>query len=182
MGHLAACADLPTVTKSMARDALAWEGVVRSAATGDEAAFARLVEANHASMARVAYVVAGDPDTASDAVQAAWSIAWRKLGSLRDPGSIRAWLVAIAANEARKARASRRRELVLDISAEPPGAVMGDPIEAIGVIDLQRAMRGLSGEQRSLLAMRYVADLDATEIGRQLGISGSGVRSRLART
>ena len=30
--------------------------------------------------------------------------------------------------------------------------------------------------------MRYVTGLDATEIGRALGISASGVRSRLART
>jgi DNA-directed RNA polymerase specialized sigma24 family protein len=43
-------------------------------------------------------------------------------------------------------------------------------------------MRGLDGEQLSLLAMRYVAGLDSTEIARHLGISASGVRSRLART
>jgi DNA-directed RNA polymerase specialized sigma24 family protein len=31
------------------------------------------------------------------------------------------------------------------------------------------------------LALRYVAEFDASEIGRALGLSGSGVRSRLAR-
>ena len=48
-------------------------------------AFARIVAAYHGDMLRVAYVVAGgDQDLADDAVQAAWSVAWRKLGSVRD--------------------------------------------------------------------------------------------------
>ena len=42
-------------------------------------------------------------------------------------------------------------------------------------------MRGLSAEDRALLALRYVAGFDATEIGRALGMSASGVRSRLSR-
>ena len=59
---------------------------VREAAAGDTVAFARIVAAYHADMTRVAYVVAGgDQDVADDAVQAAWSVAWRKLGSPRDP-------------------------------------------------------------------------------------------------
>jgi hypothetical protein len=36
------------------------EGTVRAAATGDEAAFARLVAEHHPAMARVAYVICGD--------------------------------------------------------------------------------------------------------------------------
>jgi DNA-directed RNA polymerase specialized sigma24 family protein len=72
---------------------------VAEAAAGDQAAFARLVAEHHPSMARVAYAITGDRDTAEDAVQSAWSVAWRRLGSLRDPRVVRAWLVAIAANE-----------------------------------------------------------------------------------
>jgi RNA polymerase sigma factor (sigma-70 family) len=170
------------VTNIVGTDALTLANVVRSAATGDEVAFARLVEAHHASMARVAYVIVGDIESANDAVQSAWAIAWRRLGALRDPLSVRAWLVAIAANEARKGLARRRRERVVDISGEIEGQRTSDPIAAIEAVDLLRAMRSLSGEQRSLLAMRYAAGMDATEIGRQLGMSASGVRSRLART
>ena len=155
---------------------------VRSAAAGDAVAFARLVEAHHRSMARVAFVITGDAESASDAVQAAWTIAWQRLGSLRDPGQVGAWLIAIAANEARKHRARRRRERIVDISNEIEADAATDPVSAIDAVDLVHAMRGLSGEQRALLAMRYVAGLDATEIGRQLGMSASGVRSRLART
>jgi DNA-directed RNA polymerase specialized sigma24 family protein len=76
------------------------EALVAQAATGDQAAFARLVAEHHASMARVAYTITGDRDSAADAVQAAWSIAWRRLRTLRDHGTVRAWLVAIAAKVA----------------------------------------------------------------------------------
>ena len=61
------------------------EGLVRRAVRGDQAAFARIVRLHHADMVRVCFVVAGDMDAAEEAVAAAWPIAWRRLGSLRDP-------------------------------------------------------------------------------------------------
>ena len=53
------------------------------------------------SMVRAAFVIIGDGETAREAVQLAWSIAWRRLGSVRDPERVGPWLVSIAANEAR---------------------------------------------------------------------------------
>ena len=53
-------------------------------------------------MARVAYFISGDCETAREAVQAAWTIAWNKLRGVRDPERIGAWLVSIAANEVRR--------------------------------------------------------------------------------
>ena len=97
---------------------------VRLAAAGDTVAFARIVAAYHADMVRVAYVVAGgDQDLADDAVQAAWSIAWRKLGSLRDPERLKPWLVSVAANEARQLCRRRRRASVveIDVAVDDPG-------------------------------------------------------------
>jgi len=98
------------MTDILARELAATEALVRSAATGDEVAFARLVAEHHASMARVAFVICGDAEASRDAVQSAWAIAWRRIRSLRDPLQVRAWLVAIAANEARQAMRRRRRE------------------------------------------------------------------------
>ena len=57
------------------------EATVRSAAAGDEAAFAQLIERHNSAMARVAYVIAGDREATLDAVQSAWTIAWRKLSA-----------------------------------------------------------------------------------------------------
>lgn len=169
------------MTNTLVGQAAAIEATVRSAATGDEIAFARIVAEHHASMARVAFVITGDTETTLDAVQSAWAIAWRRMKSLRDPSQVRAWLVAIAANEARQAMRRRRRERVVDIS-DVVARAEGDQLDASAdVVDLDRAMRGLKPEDRSLLAMRYAAGLDSSEIAREVGLSASGVRSRLAR-
>jgi RNA polymerase sigma factor (sigma-70 family) len=48
-------------------------------------------------------------------------------------------------------------------------------------VDLERALRKLGPDDRALIALRFVAGLDSTEIAVQLGISASGIRSRLAR-
>jgi len=154
---------------------------VKRAAEGDPVAFARLVAEHHAAMTRVAYVIVGDPAAASDAVQSAWSIAWQRIEGLRDPSQVRAWLVAIAANEARGALRRGRRQPVVDLSVALDHAVGGDPADAIDLVDLERALRRLGPDDRTLIALRYVAGLDSTEIAAQLGGSASGIRSRLAR-
>jgi DNA-directed RNA polymerase specialized sigma24 family protein len=48
-------------------------------------------------------------------------------------------------------------------------------------MDLKRAVRRLSLEDQGLLAMRFVGGLDSDAIGKQSGMSASGVRSRIAR-
>jgi len=169
------------MTNTLARDPAAIDAMVRSAATGDEVAFARLVAEHHAYMAKVAFVICGDAETTRDAVQAAWVIAWRRLGSLRDPSQVRAWLVAIAGNEARQALRRQRRATIVDVSSEIARGGGRDPVEAVDIVDLQRALCGLRADDRSLLAMRFAAGLDSTEIASQLGMSASGVRSRLGR-
>lgn len=84
----------------LALDGTAVGTTVERAIAGDEVAFARIVGAYHLDLVRVAFVVCGDEGLAEDAAQASWWIAWRKLGSLRDPDRLKPWLVAIAANEA----------------------------------------------------------------------------------
>jgi RNA polymerase sigma-70 factor (ECF subfamily) len=181
MGQFAALEHLPDMTDMAVPDATPLETTVRRAAEGDESAFARLVAEHHASMTRVAFVIVGDPAVAADAVQSAWALAWQRIGGLRDPALVGAWLVAIAANEARQAARRGRRRPVVDLSASLDRHGEADPADAIGLVDLERALRRLKPDERSLIALRYVAGLDSTEIAAQLGGSASGVRSRLSR-
>lgn len=155
--------------------------VVERAASGDEVAFARLVAEHHASMMRVAYVIVGDAEAASDAVQSAWSIAWRRLAGLRDRRQVRPWLVAIAANEARQVRRRRYRASVIEISSVREQGGGDDPADHISVVDLRGALDRLSDEDRTLLTLKFVGRLDSSQIATQLGLSPSGVRSRLDR-
>ena len=155
--------------------------VLEQAVAGDEVAFARIVAAYHADLVRVAYGICGERDLALDAVQAAWLIAWRKLGHVRQPDRLRSWLVAVTANEARRIVRKRGRRRLVELAAGKPEHSDPDPTDAISRVDLGNALGRLKPEERSLIALRYGADLDSTEIGPILGLTASGVRARLAR-
>jgi RNA polymerase sigma-70 factor (ECF subfamily) len=169
-------------------DAMEIQGgeLVRAAVMGDEAAFAELVARHHRDLLRVAYVICRDPALAEDSAQAAWAIAWRRLGDVRDPSQVRGWLVAVAANEARRIMRSRRpriREIsVADIELEGVPDLRSDPLaDGIAKADLRRVLASLDPTDRALIALRYVAELSSDEIGRALGMSSSGARGRLSR-
>lgn len=158
-------------------------GVIASASAGDEVAFAKIVAAHHEDMRRVCAVVCGDETVAEEATQAAWSVAWRMLGSLREPQRLRPWLVSVAVNEAKQLLRKRRRigalEIAVDVSRTPGGI---DPAIGIDLIDLRSALQRLDPDERALLAMRYVAGFDATELAVATGISPAGTRTRLKRS
>lgn len=152
------------------------------AASGDEAAFARLVTANHPTLIRVAFLVCGDLDLAEEAVAAAWPLAWRNLRSVRDPERLRPWLVTIAANEARRLGRSRRRRRLHEVPVEAAIHVTtSDPAARPMDLDLVAALDTLTPDDRTLLALRYVAGFDASEIGHATGRTASGTRVRLFR-
>ncbi len=153
--------------------------IIEQAAAGDEIAFARIVAAHHEDMARIAFLVSGDLDVAADAVQAAWAIAWRRLGKLRDPSRLKAWLMSVAANEARQIMRSQRRRTVRELSVDGP-ASSRDPDRA-ALIDLANAVAALDHRDRTLIGLRYIAELGSDAIGRELGWSAAGVRVRLHR-
>jgi len=158
-------------------------GLMRLAAGGDEVAFARIVDAYHADMSSVCFVITGgDADLAEEAVQSAWPIAWRKLHTVRDPERLRPWLISIAVNEARQLGRRRRRGRVLEISvASESMSTSTDPAARAGDIDLRNALARLKPEDRTLIALRYVAGFDSTELAHAMGISSSGTRARLSR-
>jgi RNA polymerase sigma-70 factor, ECF subfamily len=157
--------------------------LLRLAAAGDEVAFARIVDAHEADMSSVCFVVTGgDAELTAEAVQSAWSIAWRRLHTIRETERLRAWLISIAVNEARQLARRRRRGRVLEISvAMDPTATTPDPASRAADIDLRTALARLKPEDRALIALRYVAGFDSTELARAMGISPSGTRARLSR-
>jgi RNA polymerase sigma-70 factor (ECF subfamily) len=157
-------------------------GVLASAVAGDEVAFARIVEDHDAAMYRVCMVVSRDHAIASDGVQAAWTIAWRKLGTVRDPERLRAWLVSVAVNETKSLLKSRSKRSLTEVAMDatgPPGGI--DPAAGVASIDLRDLLERLDPDDRALLAMRYVAGFNSTELAAAIGISPSGTRTRLER-
>jgi len=166
---------------SLALDSTAIATTVERAIAGDEVAFARIVAAYHLDLVRVAFVICGDEALAEDAAQSCWWIAWRKLPSLRDHDRVKPWLVAIAANEARKLIKREHRHGIVELKVLPDPSTAGDPARGIDNVDLANALGHLKPEDRALIAMRYAADLGSSELAPVLGISASGVRTRLSR-
>jgi RNA polymerase sigma-70 factor (ECF subfamily) len=156
--------------------------MLASAAAGDEVAFQQIILEHHDDMRRVATYITRDHALADEATQAAWLIAWRKLGKVHDEAHLRPWLVSVAAYEAKRVIRNRRRRDHIEGSADVadgPGGV--DPATGVATMDLRAALDRLDPDDRALLAMRYVAGFDSNELALALGISPSGTRNRLER-
>jgi RNA polymerase sigma-70 factor (ECF subfamily) len=157
-------------------------GIVASAAAGDDIAFGRIVAAHHDDMRRVCAFVTRDDALADDAVQIAWSVAWRKLDSLTEPERLRAWLTRIAVNEAKRLLAKQGRRSQVELVAQMSRVTGGiDPATGIERIDALAAMDRLKPDDRALIAMRYVMGFDATELSAVVGMSPAATRQRLKR-
>ncbi|MGH2455293.1 MAG: RNA polymerase sigma factor [Candidatus Limnocylindria bacterium] len=156
--------------------------LVAAAVRGDVEAFAAIMAEHDNDMIRVAMVICGDQELARDAVQAAWHIAWQRLGSLRDADKLRAWLMSIAANEARQSiRATLRRQKreVQSTFFSPTSST--DPAHTIERLDLADLLQRLTPPERQLLALRYAAGLNSAEIARITRTTSSAIRGRIAR-
>jgi len=157
-------------------------GLVDRARAGDLAAFEALVSPLIESASQIARAILRDWHEAEDAVQEATFKAWRAVARLRDDTtSLRAWYLTIVANEARSRRRGRWWNVIR--LAEPRGDFHGPGPEehASQSVDLERAMRLLSDRERLILFMHYYLDLPLDEIGRVLGLSTQGVKSRMYR-
>ncbi len=173
---------LPDVNAHELVNTTATAELLTRARTGEREAFTALVERHHAELVRIAYAITGDLDEARDAAQRAWIKAWQQLPKVREPERLRAWLIAIAANEARQHLRAHRRRQVREITpltqVETPGH---SAITSADRLDLAAALVRLDPADRGLLAMRYLAGLTAEEIGTATGRTASGVRTRLSR-
>jgi RNA polymerase sigma-70 factor (ECF subfamily) len=108
--------------------------------------------------------------------------AWQQLPTVREPEHLRAWLIAIAANEARQSLRAHRRRQVREIASPIQDEMPGQrAVTSADRLDLAAALVRLDPADRGLLAMRYLAGLTAEEIGAATGRSASGVRTRLSR-
>lgn len=94
--------------------------------------------------------------------------------------AIEGWLWRIVVNAARDAgRAARRRRLLLErLVAHSPPNVELEIADSITDDALLHAVRSLSRRHRTLIALRFGADLDYQRVGAALGISP--VAARLA--
>lgn len=156
--------------------------VISAAAAGDEIAFQWIIAEHHDAMRRVCAFVARDEAVAEEATHAAWAIAWKKIGSVRKPDSLRPWLMTIAVNEAKRLMRKRKRRAEIEVTvnaSDQPGGI--DPATGVAALDLRSAIDRLDADDRALLALRYGAGFTAVELGAAIGRSPGATRQRLKR-
>ena len=145
-------------------------------------AFARIVASFHEQVYSIAMIVCRERTMAEEAESSTWAQVWRKLGSVRQTDRLGPWVVSVAFNEAKQVLRKRRRWFRHEVTTELPEGPGGvDPATGVAGIDLRLAVKGLAPDDRALLTMRYVLGFDATELASIVGLTPSGVRSRLER-
>jgi RNA polymerase sigma-70 factor (ECF subfamily) len=110
--------------------------LLEAARGGDEAAYARIVEAHRGELQAHCYRMLGSLHDAEDALQEALLRAWRAIGKFEGRSSVRSWLYKIATNTCLDAIARRpKRVLPVDYGpATDPHDGPGEPlIESVWV-------------------------------------------------
>lgn len=157
-------------------------------ATGDNAAFARLVEAHQGMIFGYLGRMGLDAATAEDIAQETFLRLWRHAARF-DPtrAGLATWLLTIARNlalshlarPARRAECSPAEGLPEVVSNEP------SPDEVLVLrqrqVRLRQALAQLEPADRSLLAAAYVQDLDTAALARLEGCSPGAAKTRLHR-
>jgi RNA polymerase sigma-70 factor (ECF subfamily) len=162
---------------------------------GEETAFETLVRAHHRRLLAVARRVLRDHEEARDAVQDAFLLAFRALGTFQDGQPLSPWLRRILINVSISRLRSRRPTARLTEAprrAAGGSASGGDPERGRGAVDallLRRELRArvqecierLPDAYRQVVRLRYFREHDLEETARLLGESTSAVKSRLHR-
>jgi len=158
------------------------ELLVRRSRSGDREAFGRLVERYQNSVYRVVRGVLADPAECEDVAQEVFLKAYGSLAKFRGDAGFFTWLYRIAVNEAlrhRHRRAFSNADAMADVVA-PPAPEMPEE-DAPTLRTLERLLRKLSDEFRSIVVLRDIEGLSYREIADTLEIPIGTVESRLFR-
>lgn len=158
--------------------------LLRAAQSGEMAALGALLEMHRAGMHAVALGVLGDAADAQDAVQDATLIALRRIGDVRQPESVGAWLRSIVRNICRtRLRSAVTTSPVSDLAALASTTSTEQIIDQHAMRDwLWRAIDELSPALRATVMLRYFSPRIPSydQIAAVYGVPVGTVRSRLS--
>ena len=157
--------------------------------SGDQAAWAELVQATHRDVYTLCLRILRDPDDAAEATQDAFLKVWRNLKGFRGESMFETWLYRVASNAAISKHRSRKRKQSHEAGFEDdalgqipsPGSVETAAEAKLDVRDLERALAALPEHYRSAVVLRDVYSLTTEEIAKQLKISETAAKVRVHR-
>jgi len=148
---------------------------------GKQHRFDAMVGAVTDDLYRFAYWLCGDRSLAEDLVQETLLRAWRFMDSLRDAGSVKAWLITTLKREhARLYERKRLRRSDVDVLALADTAAEG-PDSSAEIAELRQRILALESQYREPLALQVVLGYSVAEIAEVMEISQSAVMTRLFR-
>ncbi len=164
------------------------EELARSAAEGNESAFAQLVTMYEKRVYGLALRMTGNQEDAADVAQEAFLSAWRGLPAFRGDAGFATWLYRLTSNAAidhlRKNRRQRAETSLNDgdLDAVDPTPSPQDQAESESLREAVRwGMGELSHEHRQVLSLREYQELSYEEIAQELDVDLGTVKSRLSR-
>lgn len=155
--------------------------LIRRSKSGSRDAFGHLVSRYQVPVYRVIRGILGSPSESEDVAQEVFLKAYANLAKFRGESGFFTWLYRIAVNEALRAR-KRRSFANADALPEVEAPAPATPDEdAPTLATLEKLLRKLSDEFRSIVVLRDIEGLSYTDIAETLDIPLGTVESRLFR-
>ncbi len=147
---------------------------------GDADAFGQLYDACVDRVYRYIFFRVTDPQTAEDLTSQVFLKAWENLGRYKPVGPFVAWLYTIARNAVIDHYRTRKPTVALEdvASAIRHDAKLEEALDLqVQVQALQAAMQELTGEQREVLTLKFIADLDTAQVAERMSKSEGAIRA-----
>jgi len=163
--------------------------LVRAALLGENSAFGAIVERYWNMVVALALSKVSNPAEAEDIAQESFLKAYSQLASLRDPSRLAGWLSKITmqqcSNSLRRTVRCRRalgcRKTPIETLDEQPAMAANPGLTQNQIHFVRQTVRGLPEKFRTMIVMRFVADLSTVQIAEQLGKRPGTVRVLLHR-
>jgi RNA polymerase sigma-70 factor (ECF subfamily) len=168
------------VEASNSSDAVIVSRVLR----GDAEAFAVLVGRYRDRYARYSFHMLGNREDAEEALQDAFTRAYRSLARCEDPERFGAWLFRILVNRCRTVgarRGRRARTFVADETALLEASHEHPAEQTAWREEIDRALQRLRPDQREAFVLKYVEDLGYDEMSQLTGVGVSALKMRVMR-
>lgn len=167
--------------------------ILIAAKNGDAAAIDKVFEDSYKEVYNIAKCIVCDEYEAQDVTQNVFEKLFKAMCTMKTPDTFYAWLHKITENEARMFLRKKRNNVVYVDDADDAENILttddGEyteilPLENIDKKENDRIIFALMGEMpekyKSVLMMRFYADLSYAEISEKLEINIGTVRSRLS--
>ncbi|MFF3606757.1 RNA polymerase sigma factor [Streptomyces sp. NPDC002463] len=157
--------------------------LTRAAQSGDVTALGLLLERHRPGMRAVALSLLGPGPDVDDVMQDAALVALRRIGDVRDPAAVGAWLRMVVRNGSRSVlRVAGRTEPLADVPLPPTSATPEGVLDAHAMRDwIWEAVEDLSPALRLPVVLRYFSTgmTSYQQIAEACGTPVGTVRSRL---